>query len=793
MVFTKLAATICDTPVAAISLLDESRSWLKSKIGIEDQEVPIQNTVCQFTIVQDDILVIENAAESDLVSNNPYISSENGIRFYAGVPLKSKNGFNIGTICVVDYDSKKLTQNQLDSLELIAKEVMKLLERRKTKSSLESELADTVTKKINRSDQKLSQLVNKYDLLYNTVSNSSIIIELDSAGKVLKVNKIFEKITGYKMSNLKGKHYSIFLEQDNKEQLKLLKKEMVNDTVKSVRVKIIGKKGRNIWLQATFNSVKDKNGKISHIITVAQDISKGVKSEQNLIEANLVADKLNSQKDHFIANMSHEIRTPINAVLGFTELLIQLEKEETKEGYLQSVKNAGDKLLFIVNDILDLSKIESGSFQVEQKPFNLEETIKNVFSLLDLKAKGKKIEFIYNIDHEVPLKIVGDKNQLSQILLNLLGNALKFTENGFVKLKISYTKSANQNVTKKAHIKFSVSDSGIGIAKDKTKMIFNRFSQEEDDTSANYGGTGLGLNISKLLVEKQGGAITVISEKGKGSEFIFTIPYTYLSNIEGKKLDFIIDFEKETRKAKILLCEDNFLNQNLVQAIFTTTNYELDIAKDGDLAIKFIEENNYDLILLDIQMPKKNGHQVTKEVRERLKLDVPIIGLSAHSLIKEGKQCLDEGMNDYLSKPFLRRELLEKIHYWLLEDANCFKSFVEELNISEVGYVSLTRLKELSRGNKEIQRKIIKLFIEESYENKAAINKCINEDNRKELSSIIHQLRSSFGLIGASNEVLDLLDSGIKEEKHDLKGIGKCLETQINMLVLKMEHVLENL
>jgi signal transduction histidine kinase len=233
-----------------------------------------------------------------------------------------------------------------------------------------------------------------------------------------------------------------------------------------------------------------------------------INAEKALEKAKSLADELNIQKDHFIANISHEIRTPINAVLGFTDLLLDEETDEKKLNYLKSVKTSGDNLLHLINDILDLSKIEAGIFLVDSNSFNLYKTIDNVFSILTLKAQQKNLIFNKSITENVPEFIIGDKNRLTQILINLLGNAIKFTPEGRVNLSVYL----ENNTT----LKFEVTDTGIGIPDDKIKSIFGRFSQAQENTSRQFGGSGLGLNISKLLIEKQGGEIQVESILDKG-------------------------------------------------------------------------------------------------------------------------------------------------------------------------------------------------------------------------------------------------------------------------------------
>lgn len=500
-ILTELAATICKTPSALISLIDDKRQWLKSKTGIEETEVPIEKTICQYTIIQDELMQVENASEDDRLKDLPHITQ--GIRFYAGIPLKSEKGYNIGTVCVIDNEPKKLNKDQIKSLKLIAEQAMNLLEVRKKNSNLADELLNSIKQKLNKKEAD-------YESFYETVSSSNILIEFDSAGNISRVNENVEQITGFKKEEFIGKNHTIFLNFNDDDQGYLSVEDMINDASNSRRIKIINKQGEDVWLQASFSPVKDMDGSVSHIIVVAHDITAEVLNQQKLEESKSLAEQLNIQKDQFIANMSHEIRTPINAVLGFTDLLLQMESDNEKANYLNTIKSSGDKLLYVVNDILDLSKIEAGAFHIDKRPFDLEEMIKNVFSMLQLKAQNKNLEFEYILDKGVPNQIIGDYNRISQVLINLLGNALKFTHKGFVKLSV---KNVSPENTESGILEFQVSDTGIGISPEKLDTIFDRFIQESDKISNDYGGTGLGLNISKLLVEKQGGTIKVFSGK----------------------------------------------------------------------------------------------------------------------------------------------------------------------------------------------------------------------------------------------------------------------------------------
>ena len=573
---TKMASVVCDAPIALISLIDDQRQWFKSKIGIDEDEVDVENTICQYTITGKGLFEIENAKKNEIVANKPFVTEKKGIRFYAGLPIKTKNGFNIGTVCVADSKPKKLSEEQKEVLKLIAEQATGLLERKKENESLKNELSQILNAKLNKTTIKLSQVETDYELLYKEISNSGVLIELDAKGDILRVNDYFQNLTGISCDSIVGESYQVLINEKTSSKEDLFKEALHQNERKTGKIQLTNTSGEEIWLRTSLNPLSNSKGEVRGLLLVAQDITAEIKSQQYLLESKKTAERTNAQKDKFIANMSHEIRTPLNAILGFTELLNHVDNIEQGKEYLKPIKNAGDKLLFIVNDILDLSKIEAGVFQIDQRPFELIKTIEKVFSILHLNAHRKKLDFSFQIDENVPDSLFGDKNRLAQILLNLLNNALKFTDNGFVKLSVSLNGTLDHELTDQVNIQFKVSDTGIGIAKDKLDMIFERFSQEDSQTSVNYGGTGLGLNITKLLVEKQGGSIEVLSEKNRGSDFIFSIPFK-LANSSELELEAESSPVHDTQKANVLLCEDNVLNQKLIEAIFSRTNYQLSL------------------------------------------------------------------------------------------------------------------------------------------------------------------------------------------------------------------------
>ena len=371
-------------------------------------------------------------------------------------------------------------------------------------------------------------------------------------------------------------------------------------------------------------------------------------------------------KENFLANMSHEIRTPLNAILGFTNILQKTNLENEQKEYVDIIQRSGDNLLSIVNDILDLSKIEAGMLRIEEAPFRVSDIISTVETMLRPRAEEKNLKLLVNLDADVPEIVSGDAVRLTQILVNLVSNSIKFTEDGGVYLRVTMLKKENNA----AKLEFLVRDTGIGIPAEKQLTIFDRFEQAEAETTRRFGGTGLGLSIVKNLVELQKGTVTLFSQSGHGASFTVELSFKICDGErtvrEIKRHVAISDNNKS--QIRILIAEDNSMNQRLIRHLLGSRGYNFDLVFNGVQAIESLKKRSYDMVLMDIQMPEMDGYSATREIREELKLNIPVIAMTAHAMSGEKEKCIKSGMNDYISKPIDEEILFDIIHKYSCPD-----------------------------------------------------------------------------------------------------------------------------
>ncbi len=480
------------------------------------------------------------------------------------------------------------------------------------------------------------------------------------------VNQSLEKLTGYTLHELQGHKLGDILSIDNDAAQRLLigesRLKSQNNEPYSIEVQARKKDGTTVWLSISNTPIVDAKGKLERQIDLITDITQRKQVEWEMVEAKEQALQLSEAKEMFLSVMSHEIRTPLNAVLGITHLLMDNDPKSSQIEDLNILKFSGENLLNIINDILDFTKIETGNLKLELIAFRLKSLVTDIVTSLTINANKKGNALILSYDDQIPELILGDKTRLYQILMNLLGNAIKFTDNGKVTVMLKLITRHENN----AEIYFEVADNGIGIPEDKLSYIFETFTQAKPDISRKYGGTGLGLAITKKLLQLYDSNIQVQSEEGEGTKFSFILKFAEAPAIP-KEITIVVPPVNFTGK-QILIVDDNEINVIIAKRILGKLGVGIDVAFNGEEAIEKVKQNTYNLIFMDIKMPGIDGFEATRIIRdlpENYFKTIPIIALTASTLHNEFSKFKESGMNGHLLKPFKPEEIKDLLSFHL--------------------------------------------------------------------------------------------------------------------------------
>ncbi|MBN1125139.1 MAG: PAS domain S-box protein [Sedimentisphaerales bacterium] len=486
---------------------------------------------------------------------------------------------------------------------------------------------------------------------FDTSAIGMALVGLD--GRWLKVNHNLCQMVGYSEGELISKHFQeITYPDDLDENLDLIQKTISGEISSYVTEKrYIHKDGHVVYVILSASLVRDKGGNPLYFVSQVNDITERKLAEKKAQEA----DALKSQ---FLAAMSHDIRTPMNGIIGFSDILTEQELTNEQHEYVDIIRNCGKHLLCLIDDILDLSKIEAGKMNIEMRECSPTEILETIEPLMKSQASQKGLEFQIAAADTLPARITADPSRLTQCLTNLINNAIKFTEQGHVYVNISL-----QEDNGKTFIRFEIEDTGIGIAAEKQDDIFEAFVQADKSTTRTFGGTGLGLTITKSLAELMGGSLSLTSEYGKGSVFSFIVPagtklvtHCPVEGYGSKKPCCNTQDRGTECSGRILVVEDNLFNQKLMTTLLEKWGYEVALADDGDMAVRMILDQSFDLVLMDMQMPNKDGYEATIELR-RKGISIPIIALTANAMKGDREKCLEAGCDDYLSKPIDQNKL----------------------------------------------------------------------------------------------------------------------------------------
>ncbi|HEX4957765.1 MAG TPA: PAS domain S-box protein [Lacibacter sp.] len=582
------------------------------------------------------------------------------------------------------------------------------------------------------------------------------MVEIDLDRKVSFANQSLAKMIGAPLEKLMGADTNDFLPKESQElvQQKVIERMKGKSEAFELKVSI---KGQTKWWLVSSAPRFDERGVFAGTIVICLDINDQKQLEADLREAREHAEQLAHTKQNFLANMSHEIRTPMNAILGMGNLLAKTSLTDQQNFYLGAINTSAENLLVIINDILDLSKIEAGKLTVETIGFEPKKVVAHTMKVLMHKAEEKGLKLTNSFcDKHLSEVLIGDPYRLNQVLLNLMSNAIKFTEKGTVDITCEVLKDTPHSQV----IRASVIDTGIGMDKAFVDTLFEKFTQEYNSVSRKYGGTGLGMSICKELISLMGGNIEVKSEKGKGTTVYFEIEFvkgTHEDLPELRKDVLSTDFLKGKR---ILVTDDNDMNRLVASTVLENYGALITEAVNGQQAVEHVKVANPDLILMDIQMPVMNGFEATKAIRN-LGFTTPVIALTANAIKGEINNCLAAGMNDYLSKPFKEDDLLKVISHWLATDidTNDNTKITKKEEKKTTASYDLTGLRTISQGNEGFITKMVNLFIEQAPATVSEIKIAYENKEMEKVQKLAHRLKPSIdnlGIAAIKNEIREI-------------------------------------
>jgi PAS domain S-box-containing protein len=587
-----------------------------------------------------------------------------------------------------------------------------------------------------RSEIKLKKQEEKYRSI---IANMNLgLIEVDLEERIRYVNQSFCLMSGYEEHELIGKiaadlfvkdeYKAIIEEKNSSRQMGLSDAYEMNVKTKD--------SDTNWWLVCGAPLYNDKQQHIGSI-GIHLDITQQKMLERQLVEAKQIAEKSVHAKDLFLANMSHEIRTPMNAILGMSKQLQKTTLNQQQQSFLEIIGTAAENLLVIINDILDFSKLEAGKVSLEEICFNMRDLVTNTSRVLKLKAEEKGLQFDVSVAPEVAKVLKGDPFRISQVLMNLLSNSIKFTKRGRVTLQCLL----NKNLPHSQELEIIISDTGKGMDEGYLKNLFNKFSQEDESIARSYGGTGLGMSIVKQLVELMNGAITVKSRKGEGTQVNIQLSFATGLECDLPKKDNSHVASHILADKKILLVEDNEMNRVVAETILNQYGAAISEAVNGVEAVEAIRNNRYDIVLMDIQMPVMDGLEATRMIRKDIRSNIPIIALTANAVKGEMEKCIQAGMNDYLSKPFEEEDLIRLIAKWLGRETHFAP--VKKAVIADTPLYDLSKLKQITRGDEKFIVKMLQLFINETIAGMTNLERAFEEKDIKQVQFLAHRMKSS--------------------------------------------------
>ncbi len=640
-------------------------------------------------------------------------------------------------------------------------------------------------------ENKLRRREEKYRSIIENMNLG--ILEVNTDETIQYANQSFCKMSGYSLDELIGKNASeLFISHSHDELIE----EKINLRQKGIsdayEMPVTIRNGEEKWWLISGAPRFNDDGVQIGSIGIHLDITNQKKLQSELIEEKERADQSVIARDSFIANMSHEIRTPMNAIIGLGALMAKTELDPVQDKYLNHINNSAKNLLVILNDVLDYSKLEAGKLTIEKIQFSLKESIEKSVNILGYKAEEKGVAIFYNYDNRISPWLIGDPSRLNQIMMNLLSNAIKFTSEGSITIQCSLIRSEGNNQL----IRMSVSDTGIGMEGDFLNKIFEKFTQEDQRVSKQYGGTGLGMTITSELVKLMDGKLNLSSQKGSGTTVTIEFPFEISTAPIQQEKNILPDSIFNLKSKKVLLVEDNPTNRIVASSMLMPYGIELTEAEDGYIALDLLKQFKPDIILMDIQMPGIDGLETTRRIRELYGNEFPIIALTANVLLPMQIKCKESGMNDFLAKPFEEEDLIAKITSLLKTDVQILPQTASiepivqsEIQASDFPLYDLSKLEKLSRGDKEFLNHMVSIFIKEVPNTLAKLKKALAEENYTDMKAYAHRLKPSIKDMGiiSLKDILPETEQAAEEHNLDLLKkhipiIGNTIELVIQKL-----------
>ena len=766
---TRLASKITNSPISLVSLVDADRQFFKSLVGLPDRvaqarETPLSHSFCKHVVEDHSSLIVEDARQHPILKDNHAVPELNVIA-YLGVPLITSMGFCLGSFCIIDTEPRQWSEQEINIVRELALSAMSEIELRaqlEARRQLEEGL---------RSSEAYARSI------VDTIKEGIIVFDDDS--RIREWNPQSSLIFGWSREESLGEDFTkLILLPDMRTAHNMLIDHYQKTTdqsllPRSVEVAALHRDGHEIPVEMTISPIITDDQTLFN--TLFRDITEQRAREKALIEARKLAEQATEAKATFLANMSHEIRTPLNSIIGLTSLLLDSELEGVQAKYMKTINRSGRTLLEIINNILDFSKLEAGRMKLEEKPFSLGNIVEETCDLMAADAKEKGLKLDYEFGPGTPHGVIGDATRLQQILINLTNNAIKFTNQGAVSIHVD---SSNE-IEGRQTFHFQVIDSGIGIPPEHLNRLFRSFSQGDPSTTREYGGTGLGLAISQRLVLKMGGRIWVESLIGEGSVFHFSVQMPVDDSEPRVQQDEVARLGTEMGQLwplRILIAEDDSVNQMVVLHLLDRLGYQADVVDNGLEVLNALRSKRYDLVLMDVHMPKMDGIEATRAIHS----DWPaahrpyIIAVTAKALPGDKERLLAIGMDEYLSKPLslealspaIRRaaELMtvhEKPEIRTPETSDEQSQQTPMKAIDEAKF-----LDRLGAGSEPLLLQLVTVFIKEADQGLLDFERALAENDHESAYQSIHKLKGSSSSCAAQvfaehcREILEMLAQG---------------------------------